>query len=460
MSTQSNSEKHSQNQATRDTSAKFSATNYVQWFRQASPYINAHRGKTFVLMLPGSAVLDKNFANIIHDIALLNSLGVRLVLVHGARPQIDARLKAEHIASQIHQQIRITDQAHIGAVSQGVGEVRFAIEAALSTGLPNSPMHGAHIQVISGNFVTAQPMGVIDGVDYQHTGKVRRVDSKAIHQALDNESIVSISPLGFSPTGEMFNLCFAELATKVAIDIQADKLIAFTSEDGFCDAEGNLQRQLSLNECHQQLQKLSLNQESSQSLKACYDACQQGIPRAQMVSYHQDGALLQELFTRDGSGTLVHRDNYESVRQANIDDVGGILELIEPLEQQGALVRRSRELLEAEISQFTVLEKDGTVLACAALYPFEGSNQSHMAELACVATHTLYQKGGRATLVLESIEEQAKKAGITKLFVLTTQTAHWFMEQGFVAADLSELPEQKQSLYNFQRNSKAFIKRL
>lgn len=438
--------------------------NYVQWFRHASPYINAHRGKTFVLMLPGAAMLHANFHNIIHDIALLNSLGVRLVLVHGARPQIDARLTEQGMTSEFHQQLRITDQAHIGAVSQAIGGIKFSIEAALSSSLPNSPMHGADLRVVGGNYVTAKPMGVIDGVDLQHTGRVRRVNAQALHQALDNQSIVCLSPLGYSPTGEMFNLCYAELATEVAIALQADKLVAFTSQTGFCDSNGQLQRQMGLNECKQELQKLSLKHDSSQSLQACFDVCQQGVPRAQMVSYQTDGALVQELFTRDGSGTLVHRDNYESVRQANIDDVGGILELIEPLEEQGALVKRSRELLESEITQYTVLEKDGTILACAALFPYDkddaNADESHMAELSCVATHSVYRKGGRAALVLSAIEERARQLQISQLFVLTTQTAHWFIEQGFVPAELKQLPQQKQSLYNFQRNSKAFIKTL
>jgi len=429
---------------------------YVNWFRQSSPYINAHRGKTFVVMLPGAAILDENFANIIHDIATLNSLGVRLVLVHGARPQIDARLKLGNHQSRFFRQWRVTDADEIGGVSQAIGEVRFSIEAALSTGLPNSPMHGAHIRVAGGNFITAKPMGVIDGVDLQHTGKVRRVDNQNLHQALDNQAIVVVSPLGYSPTGEIFNLCFAEVATEVANALQADKLIAFSSETGFFNREGELLRQLSLNECGEQLQHLKTDHEKSQSLQACYQACQYGIPRAQIISYRQDGALLQELFTRDGSGTLVHTDHYEYVRQATIDDVGGLLELIEPLEQQGALVRRSRELLEAEINQFTILEKDGAILACAALYPATDGS----AELACVATHPNYQKGGRAGLVLEAIEAEARRKNLYEIFVLTTQTAHWFIERGFIAASLERLPAEKKSLYNFQRNSKIFVKTL
>lgn len=435
-----------------------STKHYVKWFRQSSPYINAHRGKTFVLMLPGSAMEDENFSNIIHDIALLNSLGVRLVLVHGARPQIDARLSQNGIVSAFLDQWRITETDHIGAVAQAIGQVRSNIEAALSTGLPNSPMHGSRIRVVGGNFVIAKPMGVIQGTDLQHTGKVRRVDHEGLQQALGHGSIVVLSPMGYSSTGEVFNLSFTEVATEVAAALKADKLIAFSSSSGLSDHDGQLLRELSLEECAQQLQRLQDDHDRSQSLQACFDACQRGVPRAQMISYHEDGALLQELFTRDGSGTLVHRDNYEFVRQATIDDVGGLLGLIEPLEQQGALVRRSRELLESEITRFTLMEKDRAIVACSALYPYTGDR--NVAELACVATHPDYRKGGRAAKVLEAIEKQARAMGIRELFVLTTQTAHWFIEQGFIAAPLEWLPEEKQSLYNYQRNSKVFVKKI
>ncbi len=430
--------------------------NIVKWFRHSSPYINAHRGKTFVIMLPGAAIENTNFANIISDIALLNSLGVKLVLVHGARPQIDQRLSETNLDSKFYGSLRLTDQASLPCVLQAIGETRFAIEAALSTGLPNSPMHGAHIQVVGGNFIIAKPWGVVDGIDFMLTGKVRRVNSKPLANALDANAITLLSPMGYSPTGEIFNVSFADIATQVAIALKADKLIAFSSDDVFVGSDGRQVRQMNLQECEQQLVELHDNNEESQSLQACLNVCKAGVPRAQMISYKKDGALLEELFTRDGSGTLIYRGQYETVRPATIDDVGGIIELIEPLEQQGILVRRSRELLETEIERFFVAEMDGAIIGCAALYPYNVD----MAELACVATHPDYQKGGRAGMILDAIERQARQLLIKQLFVLTTQTAHWFIEQGFVAADISHLPKEKQLLYNYQRNSKIFIKTL
>ena len=430
---------------------------YVKWFRHSTPYINRHSDKTFVLMLPGEAITHANFHNIVHDIALLCSLDVRLVLVHGARPQIDARLEVADSYSNFHKGLRITDSDSLSLVIQAIGETRTLVEAALSTSLPNSPMQDADMQVISGNFVVAMPHGVIDGVDLQHTGKVRKVHTKSLNAALDSGAVVLLSPIACSPTGEIFNLSFSDVATHVASAIKADKLLAFVEGNGVSDEDSQLIRQLSLQECKQYLNNHGerIGADLQQAINACYLSCLQGVQRAQLISYETDGALLTELFTRDGLGTMIYSGHYEQLRAATIDDVGGIIELIRPLEEEGILVRRSRELLETEINKFHVMEKDGTVIACAALYPY-----GEAAELSCVATHPDYRKGGRAALLLQQIEQQARKQKIKQLFLLTTQTAHWFIEQGFVQGKLEDLPVQRQQLYNYQRNSKIFIKSL
>ncbi len=430
---------------------------YVKWFRHSTPYINKHSDKTFVLMLPGEAINHANFHNIVHDIALLCSLDVRLVLVHGARPQIDARLQVADTFSHFHKNLRITDSENLNLVIQAIGEARTTVEAALSTGLPNSPMHDADMQVISGNFVVAMPHGVIDGVDLQHTGKVRKINTKSLQTVLDSGAVALLSPLGFSPTGEIFNLSFSDVAMHVASALKADKLLAFIDGDGVPDDEGNLIRQLSLHECKEYLNSkgATIDVDLQQALSACYLSCLQGVQRAQLVNYSTDGALLTELFTRDGLGTLIYSGQYEQLRSATIDDVAGILELIRPLEEQGILVRRSRDLLETEINKFHVMEKDGSIIACAALYPY-----GDMAELSCVATHPEYRNGGRAAALLQQMENQARKKNINQLFLLTTQTAHWFIEQGFAQGKLEDLPMAKQELYNYQRNSKIFVKPL
>ncbi|WP_255483149.1 amino-acid N-acetyltransferase [Marinobacterium marinum] len=442
-----------------------STTHYVDWFRHSSPYINAHRGKTFVLMLSGEAIADANFANTIHDIALLNSLGVRLVLVHGARPQAEQRLQRRGLDTRLHHDLRITSSEILESVIEAVGSLRTEIEARFSMGLANTPMHGARIRICSGNFITARPVGVLDGVDMGHTGELRRVDHEGIRRLLDLNQIVLLSNLGFSPTGEVFNLAVEEVATQTAIALKADKLILFGSQAGIHDSRGELRSELLAETAarlvHQYLARVEDPEkpysETACLLEAAATACQQGVPRCHLVSYQENGALVTELFTRDGQGTMVVSHSYEQVRPASIEDVGGILELIAPLEEKGILVRRSRERLESEIEQFTVVERDGAIIGCAALYPF---TDAAIGELACVAINSGYRGGQRGDRLLAAIEQQARTLGLQQLFVLTTRTAHWFVERGFAAGELEQLPQQKKALYNFQRNSKVFFKSL
>ncbi len=424
----------------------------VKIIRNSAPYINAHREKTFVLMFGGEAIEDANFANIIHDIALLNSLGVRLVLVHGARPQIDQRVALRNLPGRFHLGARITDKQTLECVKDAAGSVRSQVEALLTMGLSNSPMHGAQIRVCSGNLVVAMPSGVQQGIDFENTGTVRRIDVEGINDHLNDGSIVLLSPMGYSSTGEVFNLSYTDVATHAANALHADKLIAFTQEQGIINESGELLRNLERDEL-QDLLANPFHTEQHQILQAIATTLDAGTPRCHCVSYQQDGALLQELFTRDGSGSLISQRSYEQLRPANIDDVGGILELITPLEEKGVLLKRSREHLENEIEQFTVIERDGMAIACGALYPYADEK---MGELACVATHSDYRGGNRGERLLEAIKNQAAQQGLHTIFVLTTVTAHWFQEQGFVEVTLDTLPSKKQQLYNFQRNSKVF----
>ena len=432
---------------------------YVTSLRHSLPYIYAHRDRTFVVMLPGESIVHANFGNIVHDLVLLHSLGVRLVLVFGSRPQIEARLTTLGLTSHYHQDLRITDAPTLSCVLDAVGQLRATIEARLSMDMAASPMHGARLRVAGGNFVTARPLGVIDGVDYQHTGEVRRIDSKGIKRLLDDRSIVLLPPMGYSPTGETFNLASEDIATRAAIELQADKLLLFSAEQGLLDASGQLIRELPAQQAEQHLQRFkdSKQIEQAELLQAAISACRSGVTRCHIIGYPLDGALLSEMFTRDGCGTLVDQGQFEQVREAQIEDVGGLLELIRPLEEQGILVRRSRDLLEREISQFSIVERDGLIIACAALYSFA---EQAIGELACLAVHPDYRHGGHGDVLLQRIEQRARALQLESLFVLTTRTAHWFQERGFQACTLEQIPSTKASLYNFQRNSKVFCKTL
>lgn len=443
---------------------------FVKWVRQATPYIHAHRGRTFVIAFDGEAVKDHTFPELVHDIALLHGLGVRLVLVHGARPQIEERLAARGAELRYINRLRITDEIALGCVKEAAGVVRVEIEALLSLGLANSPMAGVRIPVVSGNFVTARPLGIIDGIDYEHTGAVRRIDHQTLGAVLDQGAVALMPPLGYSPTGEVFNLSAADVARSTAVALGADKLIFLTevSEALPGGADGCVSEPL------QPLARLGSNllardieavlgetpvipEELAQILRASAEACRDGIRRVHLVPRAASGALLRELLTPDGSGTMISAQPYEELRPAHIEDVAGILELLRPLEESGVLVRRSRERLETEIERFWLTERDGLITACAALYPYP---DVAMAELACVAVHADYRESGRGGQLLDHMEKIAHALGITRLFVLTTQTSHWFRERGFEPAGLDVLPAQRQALYNFQRNSRVFLKML
>ncbi|ADT87945.1 amino-acid N-acetyltransferase [Vibrio sp. Vb2880] len=438
---------------------KIRSTALVKGFRQSAPYVNAHRGKIMVVMVGGEAIADKNFANIISDLALLHSLGVKIVLVHGARPQINQILATHNRSTPYHKGIRVTDEEALSLVMQAAGQLQLAITARLSMSLNNTPMAGTQLNVVSGNFVISQPLGIDDGIDYCHSGRIRRIDIDGINRTLDQGSIVVLGPIASSVTGECFNLLSEEVATQVAIRLKADKLIGFCSAQGIIDENGNSIAELFPAEVEKIVTRLE--SESSPTaddttgtlrfLRAAIAACRAGVPRSHLVSYKEDGALIQELFSFDGIGTQIVMASAEQVRQAQIDDIGGIFDLIRPLEEQGILVRRSREQLEQEIHKFTIIDKDGLLIGCAALYPYQDES---MAEMACVAIHPEYRDGNRGLLLLNHMKHQAKQMGIQRLFVLTTHSLHWFREQGFTEVGVDKLPIAKQSLYNYQRRSK------
>ncbi|PHM72142.1 amino-acid N-acetyltransferase [Xenorhabdus kozodoii] len=434
------------------------STELVEVFRHSVPYINAHRGKTFVIMLGGEAIAHENFTNIVNDIGLLHNLGIRLIVVYGARPQIEQNITEHHCQSVYHKHTRVTDAKTLDLVKQAAGLLQLEITARLSMSLNNTPLQGANISVVSGNFVIAQPLGIDDGVDYCHSGRVRRIDEKAITQQLDNGAIVLIGPVAVSVTGESFNLTSEEIATQLAIKLKAEKLIGFCSFQGVLDTEGNALSEMFPNEGEVHLHELENAGDyysgTVRFLRGAIKACRRGVRRSHLISYQENGSLIQELFSREGIGTQIVMERSEQIRRANINDIGGILELIRPLEQQGILVRRSREQLEMEIDNFTLIELDNVAIACAALYSYPNEK---IGEMACVAVHPDYRNSSRGEILLNSISSQAKQEGLEKLFVLTTRSIHWFQEKGFEPAEIEMLPVEKQALYNYQRRSKILM---
>ncbi|GIK87378.1 MAG: amino-acid acetyltransferase [Betaproteobacteria bacterium] len=432
---------------------------FVHWIRAAAPYVHAFRGKTFVIAFGGEVVAEETFLNVVHDLNLLHSLGIHLVVVHGCRPQVEAILAQQGFQSRYAHGVRVTDADAMDCVLEAAGQVRARIEALLSLGLAGSPMAGSRNRVSSGNYITAKPLGIVDGVDMLHTGEVRRVDTEAVQQRLDDGDIVLISPIGYSPTGEIFNLTVEEVATQVAVRCSAMKLVFLIDADGVRNGRRQLLTDLSTHDAEALLAKKGerLTQDVRLCLPAAVRACNNGVMRAHLIPRRLDGALLLELFTRDGVGTMVSARALAHLRNATIDDAAGILAIIQPLEEQGVLVRRSRERLEAEIERFVVAEYDNHIIGCAALYAFP---DERVGELAALAVHPDFRREGYGEALMKEIVARARKLRLQALFVLTTRTAHWFLERGFRPGGVGDLPQQKQALYNWQRKSQVYVKPL
>jgi len=436
-----------------------SDSNFVELFRGAAPYIYAHNDKTFVLQIGGDVVASEKFSHLIHDLALLNALGIKLVVVFGVRPQIDELLQERNISPKYSESLRITDEASLSSVKQAVGDVKIQIEALLSMGLPNSSVPKADIKVTSGNYVTGKPYGVIEGVDFKLTGRVRSIETETIQKRLESGEIVLVTPLGYSSTGEIFNLSSIEVATEVAINLKADKLIMLSLTKELNDVNGKIIRQLT---CEQAKDKLgtvysNIDESPATALALGVKACESGVKRVHYIDKDIDGGILYELFTLDGVGTLLSNTPFDKVRPATVNDVGGIYELIIPLVKQGVLVERSIEKIEAEINDFKVLVRDENVIACAALHNYQNGE---IMEIACMVVHPDYQNKSMGDLLYKSLESLAIENGAKTIIVLTTQTAHWFIERGFKETDIKSLPVEKKDIYDYQRNSKTLIKDL
>ena len=435
---------------------------FVPWFRAVAPYIHAYRGKTFVIGLAGEAIAAGKLSAFVQDLAILHAMGIRIVLVHGFRPQVSEQLRAKGHPERFSHGIRITDAVALDCAQEAAGQLRFEIEAAFSQGLPNTPMANATVRVISGNFLTARPVGIVDGVDFGHSGLVRKVDAAAIRRGIENGAVVLLSPFGFSPTGEAFNLAMEEVATSTAIALQADKLLFLTEVPGVRenrdDPESPIDTELALAEAERLLAALPRPTHPTDIafyLQHCVKACRGGVEHSHILPFATDGALLMEVYTHDGIGTMVVDEKLESLREATADDVGGILQLIEPFERDGTLVRRERTEIERDISNYTVIEHDGVIFGCAALYPYP---EARTAEMAALTVSPNVQSQGDGERILKRVEQRARGMGLDSIFVLTTRTMHWFIKRGFQLVDPDWLPEARKRKYNWDRRSQVLVK--
>ena len=439
---------------------------FVPWFRSVAPYIHKFRNQTFVVGIAGEAIAAGKLPHLAQDLAMIQSMGVKVVLVHGFRPQVNEQLAAKGHQAKYSHGIRITDSVALDCAQEAAGQLRYEIEAAFSQGLPNTPMAGSTVRVLSGNFITARPVGIVDGIDFQHSGLVRKVDVGGISRTLDMGALVLLSPFGFSPTGEAFNLSMEEVATSVAIAMQADKLIFVTEVPGIpidpaqpISEDNPIDTELPLDTAVAMLATLPTAQHPTDTgfyLQHCVKACKAGVERSHIIPFSVDGALLLEVYVHDGIGTMVVDEKLEELREATPDDVGGILQLIEPFEKDGTLVKRDRTEIERDIANYTIIEHDGVIFACAALYPYP---ESKTAEMAAVTVSPQSQGQGDGEKILKRIEQRARLMGLQSIFVLTTRTMHWFIKRGFQHVDPDWLPEARKRKYNWDRKSQVLVKK-
>jgi amino-acid N-acetyltransferase len=440
---------------------------FVPWFRSVAPYIHMHRGKTFVVGIAGEAIAAGKLGLIAQDLALIQSMGVKIVLVHGFRPQVNEQLAAKGHTPKYSHGIRITDSVALDCAQEAAGQLRYEIEAAFSQGLPNTPMAGSTVRVISGNFITARPVGIVDGVDFMHSGLVRKVDVQGITNTLDMGAMVLLSPFGFSPTGEAFNLTMEEVATSVAAELQADKLIFLTEMAGIRlqpqqpESEDNpIATELPLAAAKKLLADSPNPTQPTDLafyLQHCVKACEEGVERSHILPFAVDGALLLEVYVHDGIGTMIVDEKLEELREATADDVGGILQLIEPFEKDGTLVKRDRTEIERDVDHYTIIDHDGVIFACAALYPYP---EAKTAEMAALTVSPQSQGQGDGEKILKRVEQRARAMGLKSIFVLTTRTMHWFIKRGFAQVDPDWLPEARKRKYNWDRKSQVLVKKL
>jgi len=437
---------------------------FVPWFRSVAPYIHAHRGKTFVVAIAGELVAAGKLPTFAQDLAILHAMGIKLVLVHGFRPQVEEQLALKGHVSRFSHGMRVTDPVALDCAQEAAGQMRYEIEAAFSQGLPNTPMAHSQIRVISGNFITARPVGILDGVDFQHTGLVRKIDAAGIRRAVEFGALVMISPFGFSPTGEAFNLSMEDVAASAAIALQAEKLIYVTEVKGIpldpADPDSEIDTELALADARKLLANLPNPIQPTDTafyLQHAVKASEHGVERVHIVPYSVDGSVLMESFTHDGVGTMIVDEKLESLREATADDIGGVLQLIEPFERNGTLVKRDRTEIERDIGLYTVIEHDGVIFGCAALYPYP---EARTGEMSALTVSPNVQSQGDGERILKRVEQRAKSAGLESIFVLTTQTMHWFLKRGFAQVDPDWLPDARKRKYNWDRRSQVLVKKL
>lgn len=430
-------------------------TSQVELIREAFFYQSRFHGRTMVFKVDYPLTEAPSFPSLMNDLALLAQTGIRVVIVPGAKEWIDAVLTEYEIPWSYEGAVRLTSGQAIPFVKMAAFEVATRFMTALSA---------SRIDSVIGNFVRARGLGVVNGIDYGHSGVVEKILVEPLSRVLQMGMVPIIPCIGWSIAGKPYNLPSDEIALEVCRALGAVKFFILSAHGPLmtsqyqvptglsCDTSGRIGR-LTLQEAQAILDMNSPQKDRPlEELQLALRAGRAGVERVHLVDGREEGAVLRELFSNLGAGTMIYADEYESIRPLLADDIPQILRLMEPLMEQGILLRRSADDIHEKIKDYVVFDIDGSVHACGALHDW-GEGQG---EIAALATDPLYGELNMGRRIVGYLIERARKQGMKRVFVLTTRTHDWFEYLGFKEISVEELPERKRRLYDYKRKSKVF----
>jgi amino-acid N-acetyltransferase len=470
--------------------------NQVDLIREVFSYAHRFRGKTFVIHVDYGTVDDTRLGSLVQDLVLLHQAGIRILLVPGARQRIDEVLERYGIEWTRERGIRIASAEAIPFIKMAAVDVTNRFMTLLSA---------HHTNAVVGNWVRARGIGVVDGIDYEHAGVVERVQLDLIHSTLD-QGIIPIFPcIGWSVSGKPYNISSRELALRIAVSVEADKLFFITDQTGINGGDfsvpegvdlapdGRISR-LSVEEAREFLRINGVDEvelgrpavagdgtadntvngsaehsrardsvlsgpqpsgyhegprEILELVRLAYLAAGVNVNRVHIVDGSQDGVVLVEIFSNLGVGTMIHANVYQSIRPMRIDEIPGVLKLLQPLAEAGVLIPRTHDDIAARHADYVVHESDGRLHGCGALHEYAGGE----AEIAAIAVDPAYEELGIGRRIVLYLIEMARERRMRGVFVLTTRTGDWFESIGFTRVSPAELPEEKRRRYDFDRNS-------
>lgn len=432
---------------------KYRLKEQVEIIRQAFGYINKFQGKTFVIKIDSELISGQFFPVLIKDLVLLHQMGIRIVIVPGTRSRIDEILKTYNIQCRFVNGIRISPPESIPFIKMAAFDVSNKVMTLLAE-------CGAH--AVIGNWVRARSIGVRDGVDFQSSGLVERLQTDILENVLTDGLFPIFPNIGWSGKGKPYNLSSNELACTIAVALKASKLFFLTNRQhiskehfsvpkGFYfDSSGTIS-QLTLTDAQWLLEH---NQAKNKTelydlVSLAHKACSDGVKRVHIVDGSVEGMALKEIFSNRGLGTMVYSNQHENIRSITHSDIPELLRLMQPAIEEGILVPRTTAELEEKAEDFYVYEVDGTIHGCGALHTF-GDRQG---ELAAIVVDEIYANLGIGKRIISYLVERASHIKLKAVFVLTTQTSDWFSQIGFVEAAISDLPKERQKTYNKKRNS-------